>query len=474
MIVDDDRLFAETVCNALSGIFEVESAGSTKEFHGIYRPSSYDLLIVDMRLESFREGLSLVRDVLSLDPLQPVIVITAYADTESYLDAIDAGAIMFLDKGDFAPEVLARLVNAVLKQGQLQKRLTSMEQRLSTLEPTDIIGMNPKIKAMKNAISRAADDGEVTVLIRGESGTGKELVARNIHRLSRTRRNGPFVATSIPGIHQEAIYSELFGHVKGAFTGADRPRKGLFEEAGAGVLFLDEIGDLSLEGQLKLLRAIETRTFTRLGSNKEILVDVQIVTATNSDLERLVEKGLYRNDLYFRLRTFEIFVPPLREHKDDIPLLAQYFLQDLIRQGRCSVRIIGKEVLDYFFAYSWPGNIRELKSFIEYAAIQAKASGAGTLKVEHLPMRIKSEQSNTRSIKDYRHHIARAELSFVSDAINRHALKNKTELARILGYNDRITLARRIDRVFTRYPDLAGEFDAVADLFNFQAGKSLN
>jgi DNA-binding NtrC family response regulator len=469
LIVDDDPIFLAQLRDALEGFHGVECASSRDEFVTAFRPYKYDLLILDMRLKSGREGLGLARSALEQDPLQPIIVMTAYADTESHIEAINAGALVYLNKTDFSPNFIAEMVDAVLRQGALQRRVAHLERQLDQLEPGDIIGTSPTIEEVRGQIQTAATDGSVTVLVRGESGTGKELVARAVHHWSPRRQNGPFVAVSVAGLHRESIHSDLFGHERGAFTGASSRRKGCLEEAHQGVLFLDEIGDLDPDSQVKLLRVLETRSFARLGGNDEISVELQVVAATHQDLETLIQTGRFRQDLYYRLRSFEVVIPPLRERAGDIPLLAQHFLGGMRSDGRTTARSLDREVFRVLSSAPWPGNVRELRNVIEYAAIQARAGNAEVVRQEHLPAELRDTEEGTKqssSLTDYQTHLARAELELVERAIALHGTATKTELAKLLGYNDRFTFVRRARRALGKHPCLVGEFQTVAQLFD--------
>ena len=375
--VDDDRRYVEELSRVLRGQYEVVVAHSVEEFWEKFQLHGYDLLLIDIRLDETRkgqEGLEILGEVKALDPDQEAIILTMYEEREFMAEAFAKGAALFLSKRDFTPATVVKMVNMALEKARLKKKVNALAKEVETLEPHDIIGKSPAIKKIKEEIQKAAEDGEITVLIRGESGTGKELVARNIHRLG-VRRDGPFVAVAVSGLNWDTIYSELFGHEKGSFTGAIDRKIGFFEEAHKGVLFLDEVGDLAQEIQVKLLRVLENRSFTRLGGTKEVSVDVQFVAATNRPLEEMVEKGLFRQDLYFRLKAFEIYIPPLRERKEDIPLLAEHFLKVLRSKGRTPASRISGRVMENFLAYSWPGNVRELKNVMEYAGIQARAKG---------------------------------------------------------------------------------------------------
>lgn len=462
--------FLKQLCSVLEGPYSVDGVRTREEFEELFTPYRYDLLLLDLRLGSAREGLELAKAAQEQDPLQPVIVMTAYADTETHIEAIHSGALVYLDKTRFSPPLVAEMVNVVLQHGALQRRVASLENRLAQLETSDMIGTTPQLAAVKEEIRRAATDGSVTVLVRGESGTGKELVARSLHTWSSRRKPGPFVAVPVAGLHKETLHSDLFGHEKGAFTGASHRRKGFLEQAHQGVLFLDEIGDLDPAAQVKLLRVLETRSFNRLGGNKEIHVDIQVVAATHQDLESAVEAGRFRRDLYYRLRAFEVTVPPLRDRSEDIPRLALHFLEKMASQGRTTASAIQQKVMRALASQHWKGNVRELKNVVEYAAIQARASNAQIIDASHLPIDISMEpegpEGQSELPPDYRQHLARAEVDLIHRAIGRADSTQKTMLSDLLGYNDRSTFHRRIKRILGRYPKVAQEFPDVAELFS--------
>ncbi len=474
LFVDDDKGYVEKLLGVLRGLYDVDVAYSEKEFWDRFVLHGYDLLIIDICLSGDKrvnEGLDILQRVKTLDPDQEAIILTMYEEREFLMSALSSGAAMFLSKNDFTPSTVAKMVNMIMEKANLQKRLNALKREISTLEPFEIIGNSHAIKRMKGEIAQAGQDGEITVLITGESGTGKELVARNIHK-NGVRKDGPFVAVAVSGLNRDTIYSELFGHEKGAFTGASARKKGFFEEAHKGTLFLDEIGDLDPDIQVKLLRVLENRTFTRLGGTKEVAVDVQFLAATNRDLEKMVKDGRFRQDLYYRLKAFEIHIPPLRKRKDDIPALIEHFLKQLHSRGRTTAVDISAQALDIFLEHDWPGNIRELKNAVEYAGIQARSGREKVIKTSHLPEkvlkskhgRMKSENSQPDT-QDFRLYLAKSELGLVETVIKKHRIRKKTELARILHYPNRFTFMRRIKRIFGNYPELREVFPRVSDMF---------
>ena len=472
LIVDDDREFVSKISMLLEGKYKLTIAYSVNEFWERFSPYAFDLVLMDLRLEKEKEGLSLLKYIKSQNESMPVLMVTAYPDLDSAVESMKAGAIDYIQKDKVDIFSLTKIIDALIRESALTSQLGHLSKRVEILEPIEIIGESSAIEEVKQKVKIAARDGKITVLVRGESGTGKELVAKSIHR-SGVRRNGPFVKVLIAGLNKETIYSELFGHEAGAFTGALKLKKGYIEEAHKGILFLDEIGDLDKESQIKLLGVLESGTFTRMGSTKEIKVDVQFVAATHRNLEEMIKSGDFRQDLYYRIKAFQIFIPPLRERKSDIPLLADYFLKKAFKDGRTSATSFEDKVIDVFLAYEWPGNVRELKNIVEFAAIQAQSDGSDKITLKHLskqlmhdmisplapPARISGENSD--SIEKA---LAVAELEFVSRGIAKYGT-TKMLLAEKLGYSDRFTFRRRIKRIFERHPELREAFPDVAQLF---------
>ncbi len=469
LIVDDDREYVHKINSKLSGLYDLSIAYSENEFWKNFSPNVFDLLIIDIRLDERKkgnEGLNILKKVKELDPEQEAIILTMYEEREFMMSALSMGATLFLSKRDFTPSTVAKMVNMAIEKRKLKKKVNILKREIETLEPFDIVGESKIIKKIKREIEKAALDGEITVLITGESGTGKELVARNIHRFG-VRKDGPFIAVSISGLNKETIYSELFGYEKGAFTGAIGRKRGFFEEADGGVLFLDEIGDLSGDLQVKLLRVIENKNFTRLGSTKETQVDVQFITATNRNLDKLVSEELFRKDLFYRLKAFEIYVPPLRERKEDIPLLVNHFLKLLHLNGRTTATAVSHDVMKFLQKYDWPGNVRQLRNVIEYAGIQARADRDSVIKISHLPSDIikKNDLKLKTEVEDYRLFLAQAELSLIKNALREKNIKKKSELARVLRYPNRFTFLRRVKRIFNDYPHLRKLFPEISKMF---------
>ena len=334
---------------------EVICAADGEEALSRFQAEPCDLLISDIKMAKM-DGLELLRKVKERNPNMAVVMITAYASPEDAIAAMKAGAYDYLTKPFKLEEIKAVIRNALAKTtGQAVEAPAGIFN--------NIVGHSPKMLKIYNLIKQVGGT-KTNVLISGESGTGKELVARAIHQMS-PRMEKPFVTINCSAIPDSLMESELFGHVKGAFTGAVANKKGLFEIAHGGTVFLDEIGDLSSFIQVKLLRVIQEREFMRVGETETLSVDVRIIAATNRDLEQEIIQGRFREDLFFRLNVVHLHLPPLRERREDIPLLAQYFLEKYSRELGKDVRSISSYALDALMNYNFPGNVRELENIIE-------------------------------------------------------------------------------------------------------------
>lgn len=467
LILEDDDKYANELRNSLEGVYDVFLTKDLSEFWKIFQPFTFDLVILDIRISDKDQGFFVLKELKEKFSEQAVVILTQYGESEYFFKAMDLGAHLFLEKQDYSTKVIAKLINSLVLYLDVEKKAKRLEKQIVNLYPLDIVGENQAIKKIKQEIQMAGVDGDITVLIRGESGTGKELVARNIHRLGR-RKEFNFIPLNISGLPRDLLYSELFGYEKGAFTDAKNVKKGLLEEANGGVFFLDEIGDLEEEGQIKLLRVLEEKSFMRLGGLKQIKIDIQFVTATNKNLEDLVQKEKFRQDLYYRLRQFEIYIPPLRERKEDIPFLAQHFLKMLEKEGKTKVNSISTQVMQLFKNYNWPGNVRELKVAIENATIRADWENSSVIKISHLPGFLLSSESQIIPKErnwDYTFSIAKAEIQFIASAIEEFGIKQKTKLAKLLHYKNRFTLMRRIRKHFLRFPELKDTFPSIWEMF---------
>jgi two-component system nitrogen regulation response regulator NtrX len=364
LIVDDE----EGIRESLSGIFEDEgysvmTAGSGEDAIRAVKEQMPDLILLDVWLPKM-DGIETLKEIKGIKSDVPVIMISGHGSIEVAVKTTRTGAYDFLEK----PLSLERVL--LTAKRALEKRALEIENRTLREGLTRrwrLIGESPLIKVLSEQIDMAAPSNS-RVLITGESGSGKEVVARLLHGMSR-RAEKLFIEVNCAAIPQELIESELFGHEKGSFTGASEKKKGKFELADGGTLFLDEIGDMSVQTQAKVLRVIETQEFQRVGGSSSIKVDVRIIAATNKNIADEVEKGLFRSDLFFRLNVIPITVPPLRERKEDIPLLVEYFIQSLALESGTAQKTVTTEAIKNLQQYNWPGNVRELKNLIERLVI---------------------------------------------------------------------------------------------------------
>jgi len=466
LIVDDDRYFTQSLARVLRDEFQVVTATTADEGRALF-PQGCDAVLLDMRLNESdpqnREGLDLLREFHSLRSDIPVVMVTAYGDVETAVEAMKCGAADFLPKPFEMAKLRTTIANAI-RRSDLERKVASLQRDILLREPPELIGLDLKMEEVRQLAKAVAQDGRATVLLVGETGTGKELVARLIHQRGY-RAGGPFVGVSIADLPGSLVERELFGHEKGAFTDAYETRPGYFEQSDKGVLFLDEIDSVPLDVQVKLLRFLEEREFRRVGGNVPIRVDVQVIAATKRDLQQLIKEGRFRDDLYFRLKTFEIRLPPLRERRGDVPLLVNHFLKLFRRQGRTTVSQISPEALRLLDGYHWPGNVRELKSILEGAVIRAEANGHTCIEADDLPMEMQIHQLPSDQTSgvfpvdglNMDEAKARFELQCIEQAF-RQTRARKTEAARILGLNDRFALRRRLKSLFRRYPHLFEEF----------------
>jgi DNA-binding NtrC family response regulator len=383
LVIDDEPVLQDVLQALLQGDgFEYLKAISAADGMRILSEEEVDVVLLDLMLPD-RTGLELLPDIKEFDPHLPVVVITAYSSVESAIEAMRLGAFHYVPK-PFKNEEVLHLVRRAAERRKLLVENLLLRSRLEGMG--EIVGTSRRVKEVFELMRRAAP-ARSNILIGGESGTGKELVARAIHSLS-PRREGPFVPVHTSAIPAELLESTLFGHVKGSFTGAVSSRKGLFEAAHNGTLFLDEVGTINLETQTKLLRVIQEREIRRVGAVKAQAVDVRLVAATNADLWNEVQEGRFREDLYYRLNVITIEMPPLRERHDDIPLLATHFLRLYAEENEREVEGFSPAAMDALTAYPWPGNVRELENAVERAVVLSRAD---TVEVEELPQAVRGE-----------------------------------------------------------------------------------
>jgi DNA-binding NtrC family response regulator len=440
LIVEDDR-------NTLSGLveileeegYEVKGVESGRKALRVLERERFDILLTDLKMPEI-DGMQLYEQTQPLAPEMKTIVMTAYSSVKDAVDAMKRGVYEYLTKPLNLDELFVILKKAVEDQ-ILRRENEELKDRLQgSYRFESIIGKSAAMQQVFKTIYKVAKS-QATVLIRGESGTGKELVARAVHYNS-PRANGPMVEISCAAFPETLLESELFGYEKGAFTGADSRKKGRFELAHTGTIFLDEIGEVSGNVQTKLLRALQEKEISRLGSNESIKVDVRVITATNRDLEQALSNGLFREDLYYRLNVIPIFLPPLRERHEDIPLLIDHFIKRYSKLNNKIVTGIAEDALELCEAYEWPGNVRELENAIENAIVLGEGE---TLLVEHLPVTLSMRKTAAEGLRaesdddfflesgsSYREKMEAAEKMILEEAI-RQAEGNKSEAAKQLG-----------------------------------------
>lgn len=408
-----------------------------------FREGLHDLVVTDIRMPGL-DGLELLARLRAISPGTPVVVVTGHGTIETAVEAMKQGAFDFLTK-PFPGDQLRLTLERALEFSRLQRENRELRRAVERRFAFDnIVGSSSSMKALFDSLELAART-ESTVLIAGETGTGKELVARAIHH-NGPRRRGPFVTLNCGAIPGSLIESELFGHRRGAFTGAVADRRGRFEAAEGGTLFLDEVGEIPSELQPKLLRALESGEIDPVGAGEPARVDVRIVAATNRDLERMVEEGRFRRDLYYRLAVVPLRVPPLRDRREDIPLLAEHFLRKMAeRTERPNLRI-PPEAFALFDRYDWPGNVRELENAIERLVVMSRED---LLSLDALPARIRGAEGEGGAAGRFRLppagiDLEEVEREFIRQALERHE-GNRTKAARALGLT-RNTLLYRMQK----------------------------
>jgi len=365
LVVDDDANFLKLIRMRLElAGYEVATALNEDEAIAKAREATFGLSIVDLKLVH-RDGISLMEEMHSINPYMPIIILTAHGSIESAVEATKKGAFNFLNK-PFDPEELLLQIEKAMENQRLVSEVRRLEGLLKErFDFKNIVARSEKMQGVLNLVTRiAATDS--TIYISGESGTGKELIAKAIH-LASERRDKPLVAINCAAIPEALLESELFGHEKGAFTDAKTSYRGLFAQSHRGTIFLDEVGDMSLSIQAKLLRVLQEKQFYPLGSGRPVEVDVRVIVATNKNLEDEVKNGSFREDLFYRIHVVPIELPPLRERKEDIPLLAEHFLREISQRMKKEMKGISAMAMQKLMLYDWPGNVRELENTIEHA-----------------------------------------------------------------------------------------------------------
>ncbi|HEY7713514.1 MAG TPA: sigma-54 dependent transcriptional regulator [Candidatus Binatia bacterium] len=426
LVVDDEPLNLDLLEQELGELgYAVAKAGNGQAALDVLPTIGPDLVLLDYQMPGMN-GIEVLTEIRKSKPNLPVIIITAYGTIERAVEAIKSGADDFITK-PFDPEHLAVVVKKALERTRLQAEVELLTSELA--------GRYQLVAGKSAAMARIIEDAKkaarskTTVLLLGESGTGKELFARAIHDWSE-RASRPFVAINCVGLTKELLESELFGHERGAFTGAYQTKKGKMEMADGGTVFLDEVGDISAELQTKLLRFLQEREFERVGGSHSIQVDVKIIAATNKNIEDAVKRGSFREDLYHRLNVIAITLPPLRERKEDIAELAEYFLRRFAAETKKSFTGFTDDALEWLSAYSWPGNVRELANVIERGVVMGEGP---SFAVDHLPPRVIPERiAGTAGTQHFHEAVNHYRRSLVVEALA-HAHGNRAAAAKALG-----------------------------------------
>lgn len=381
LIVDDEKTTREGLRAALEDRYDVYLAEDARSAMDLLEREHFDVLLTDFRLPN-EDGLKLIARAKSLSRPPVCILMTAYGSEEIAVEAMKRGADDYIAKGRLQIDELEMRIARALRQQNLEQENVSLRVQLdSRFGMEGLVGHSAAMRDVLDLVRQVAGSA-ATVLLQGESGTGKERIAKVIHQLS-PRSQQPMVTVHCAALAPNLLESELFGHEKGAFTGANERRIGRFEQAQGGTLFLDEIGEIDSALQIKLLRFLGERTFERVGSNKTLTADVRLIAATNKNLSEMVKTGSFREDLFFRLRVVEIWLPPLRERREDIPLLARTFLDEFARENNKTIAGVTPEAMELLSQYRWPGNVRELRTAMEHAVVLCRSDKVGVRDLPH-------------------------------------------------------------------------------------------
>jgi DNA-binding NtrC family response regulator len=438
LIVDDEEIALKNLERIMRKEgYHVVTQSSGEKAGELLRRQRFDVVLTDLLLDSI-DGLELMAEAKKKDAETEVIIITGHGSVDGAIEATKKGAFHYLQK-PIRPDEVRSIVRQAVEKRKLARRVRDLEQKIESDFP-DIIGNCPKILSIKKLI-RQIRDSDANVLITGESGTGKELAARAIHQISR-RSEKRFLAVNCASLTEELLANELFGHEKDAYTGATQARAGLLESANEGIVFLDEVGDMSSAMQAKLLRVVQEKELMRVGATTPIPVDIRIISATNKDLKTLCAAGIFRQDLYFRLNVISIHLPNLSERLEDIPLLAAFFLKQSAKRAEKDIAGFSDHALGLLSNYAYPGNIRELENIIERAVALAKAD---QIQAEDLPPDLNDfhaftfhrRTGNMKTLEE----IEREYIQWVLGQVGH----NKTEASKVLGI-DRVSLYRKLKR----------------------------
>jgi DNA-binding NtrC family response regulator len=439
LIADDDENLRKIIEYNLSNKgYRVLLASNGKEALDIFKNEDVDIAVTDIKMEKL-DGLELLEEIKKLKSNALVIMITAHGSIETAVKAMKLGAHDYITKPFDRDELQIVIEKALNLQSLIVENIRLRQELADRFSLNNVIGVSSKMKKIYDLVARVAKS-DSTVLLQGESGTGKELIARAIH-FNSSRAEKPFVTVNCSAIPENLLESELFGYVKGAFTGATKDKQGKFEAASGGTIFLDEIGDTRKDLQAKLLRVLQEKSIDKVGTTQTIHVDVRIIAATNIPLEIALEEGKFREDLYYRISVIPVLLPPLRERKDDIPLLTQHFID---KRGGRGCKIL-PEVLDIFDHYNWPGNVRELENIIERALVLRKEDNA--ISPEDIPDYVRIKQCispMSLEIPDDGIKLDEVEKELIMNALNK-AEQNQTKAAELLGIS-RQTLIYRMQK----------------------------
>ena len=443
LIVDDEKNTREGLRLSLEDEFDIYIAADIKGAMDVLKNETVDVLVTDLRLGA-DNGMELIDKALGIASKPICIMMTAYGSVDTAVEAMKRGAYHFVTKPLNIDE-LEILIKRAINTRSLQEENAQLKKQVEKeFTVSNILGKSPAMRPVFETIEQVAPS-RATVLIDGENGTGKELVAKAIHNLSG-RPKSKLVTVHCAALSPQLLESELFGHERGAFTGATEKRIGRFEQADGGTLFLDEIGEIDISTQVKLLRALGERTIERVGGNQPIKIDVRLLTATNKDIPQLVQSGEFREDLFYRLNVVRITLPPLRERTEDIALLANTFLKELAEENGKPINEMSNEVMRALSAHQWPGNVRELRTAIEHGVVMSNGS---KITLRHLPAVLRDGPSSPTTVYsagesavEERFDLAAAERELIGKALA-HTRGNKTEAAKLLGISRR-TLQRKL------------------------------
>lgn len=442
LVIDDE----ESMCNFMEIMlskegYDVNSVNSGRKGLNLLKENDFDLVIADLQMPEM-SGIEVLKEIKTFKDEQELIVMTAYASVDTAIEAMKQGAADYITKPFKVDEIKLAIEKAINRRELIVENKILKEQLKVDSSFENFIGVSEPVVAMKKLASRVAAS-ESTVLIRGESGVGKDLIAKAIHHHS-LRGSGPFVTINCAALPETLLESELFGHKKGAFTGAIKDKDGLFKAADGGTFFLDEVGNTSLSIQVKLLRVLEDKKITPVGDTQPIDVDIRLIAATNADLEKDVKAGQFRADLFYRLNVLPLHIPPLRERRDDIQLLAEHFVKRYCAKMGIEEKDLSPEALDLLLNYAWPGNVRELENTIERALLLNRSD---RLELSDFPEKLVNGNASGKVVSEQEpetptlEHIEKAYIHFVMS----QAGGKKAEAARVLGI-DTSTLYRKLER----------------------------